>query len=190
MYREIIAAGYGGQGALTIGEFLALAGIEEKLTATWVPTYGQEKRGGDANAGVILSSREIVLPLIERPDILLSMNEKSILRWGPEVKAGGAIFYNSSLIKAVNPMERDVYAIPCNEIAKKIGSEKVANIVLLGAYLAFDAVVGIDTVIKVIEDKIRNKNAELLHQNISALELGAAYFKKRENDSGGGGIFS
>lgn len=181
MYREIVAAGYGGQGALMIGEFLALAGMEENFNATWVPTYGQEKRGGDANASVILSKEEIVLPIIENPHILLSMNEKSIHRWGPEVREGGAILYNSSLIKEVKDMVVVAYAIPCNEIAKKVGSEKVANIVLMGAYLAFDEVVKIDTVKNIIKDKISTKNESLLLQNINAFEAGIEYFRKSAN---------
>lgn len=177
MYREIVAAGYGGQGALTIGEFLSMAGIEERLTTTWVPTYGQEKRGGDANASVILSDEEILLPLVERPDVLLSLNEKSIHRWGPQVKEDGAILYNSSLIQEVKDMGRAVYSIPCGEIAQKIGSEKVANVVLLGAYLAFDEIVKADTVIKMIQGKLRGKNQTLLDQNRNAIELGMEYFR-------------
>lgn len=176
MHREIVAAGFGGQGALMIGEILALAGIEENLDATWVPTYGQEKRGGDANASVILSSEEVVLPLVENPHYLLSLNEKSIRNWGSRVKEGGAVFYNSSLIEQVNGLSVKAYGIPCNEIAKKIGNEKSANIVLLGAYLAFDEFVKYETVKSVIMEKLGKKSEKIARLNIEAMEAGKEMF--------------
>lgn len=179
MYREIVAAGFGGQGALMIGEILALAGIEENLDATWVPTYGQEKRGGDANASVIISSEEVALPLVESPDYLLSLNEKSIRNWGPRVKDGGAVFYNSSLIEKVDGLSVKAFGIPCNEIAKKIGSEKSANIVLLGAYLAFDESVKFETVKSVIMEKLGKKSEKIAKLNINAVEAGKEAFLEK-----------
>ena len=136
MNREIILSGFGGQGVMSIGKNLAEAGVVEGLEVSWVPSYGPEMRGGTANCTVILSSERIGAPLVETATEIIVMNRPSLLKFESAVKPGGTVFVNSSIVpdKVSRTDVRAVY-VPCDEIAAELGNPKVANMVMLGAYI-------------------------------------------------------
>jgi 2-oxoglutarate ferredoxin oxidoreductase subunit gamma len=176
MLGEIIIAGFGGQGVLTLGEFLAMAGIIEGKNVTWVPTYGQEKRGGDANSAVVISDDEVVSPIVENPTALLCMNEKSIHTFSASIVPGGIIFYNSSMAAPYKGRDDiEVIAVPCNEIAVELGNERSANMILLGAYLEYSKLLKKESIIAAMKEKMGDKKEKVIAANALALEKGAEF---------------
>ncbi|NLW17622.1 MAG: 2-oxoacid:ferredoxin oxidoreductase subunit gamma [Firmicutes bacterium] len=136
MTHEIILAGFGGQGVMLMGQMLAYAGMTEGKNVSWLPSYGPEMRGGTANCTVVVSDKPVGSPLITRPGILVAMNLPSLDKFEDNVKPGGLLVYNSSLIS--RPPKRDdieVLAVPANEIANELGNDRIANMVVLGALL-------------------------------------------------------
>ncbi|MFA5058804.1 MAG: 2-oxoacid:acceptor oxidoreductase family protein, partial [Opitutaceae bacterium] len=140
--ERIIIAGFGGQGVLMIGKLLAHAGMMEGKNVTWLPAYGPEMRGGTANCNVIISDDIIGAPIVTEATCVIAMNLPSLDRFESFVRPGGWLLANSSLIPRT-PVRRDVQtlAIPVNDLAQEQGSPKVANVVMLGAYLAVTPVV-------------------------------------------------
>ena len=173
MKKEIILSGFGGQGVMSIGKNLVEAGVEEGLQVSWVPSYGPEMRGGTANCSVILSDDRIGSPLVESPTEIIVMNRPSLAKFAPTVRSGGAIFVNSSII--TDPVTREdvtpVY-IPCDQIAAELGNPKVANMVMLGAYVAYAKVLRVDTIKNMIETMFSGRKAHLIPLNMQALERG------------------
>jgi 2-oxoglutarate ferredoxin oxidoreductase subunit gamma len=174
MILESIFAGFGGQGVLLIGQILAYAGMYESKNTTWFPAYGAEVRGGTANCSVVISDEPIGSPVISEPEIIVAMNRPSLERFEGMLKPGGTLFYNSSIIE-VKPKRTDIkaVAIPANDIANELGNPRVANMVVLGAILKSTGVVNIDTVTKVLQDKVfTGKKKDLITINRKALEKG------------------
>ena len=137
MKEQCIFAGFGGQGMLLIGKFLAEAGMESGKHVSWLPSYGPEMRGGTANCSVVVSDKPVASPLISVADTVLAMNLPSMLKFQSEVKPGGLLLVNSSIIdEKSNRDDCDVVYVPCNHIAEEIGNPKGANVVFLGAYVA------------------------------------------------------
>jgi len=132
-------AGFGGQGVLLLGEVLCEAGMIEERHVSWLPSYGPEMRGGTANCHVILSKKEIGSPIVSTSDILIALNQPSLMKFGPDVVDGGIIFYNSSLIKEKPNLSHKVewIPIPAAEMAEEVGTIKASNMVMLA--LAWDA---------------------------------------------------
>ena len=177
MILESIFAGFGGQGVLLLGQILAYAGMYESKYTTWFPAYGAEVRGGTANCSVVISDEPIGSPVISEPEILVVMNRPSLERFEGMVKPGGTLFYNSSIID-VKPKRTDitVMAIPASDIAAEAGNPRAANMVVLGAILKSTGIVNIDTVTKVLEDKVfTGKKKDLVAVNRVALEKGMAF---------------
>jgi 2-oxoglutarate ferredoxin oxidoreductase subunit gamma len=147
------AAGFGGQGILYLGETLATAGMREGDQVSWLPSYGPEMRGGTAHCNVTLSSQPIGSPLVERATHLVAMNRPSLERFLPEVARGGAVLYDSSLIETA-PLRKDVTAIPvaATKVADRLGSARVANMVMLGALLAQTSHPGLQTVLDLLAE--------------------------------------
>ena len=176
MILESIFAGFGGQGVLLIGQILAYAGMYENKNTTWFPAYGAEVRGGTANCSVVISDEPIGSPVISEPEIIVAMNRPSMEKFEKMLKPGGTLFYNSSIID-VKPKRTDikVVAIPANDIAAGLGNSRVGNMVVLGAILKTTGVVGIDTVTRVLEEKVfTGKKKDLVAVNRAALEKGMA----------------
>lgn len=176
MILESILAGFGGQGVLLIGQILAYAGMYENKNTTWFPAYGAEVRGGTANCSVVISDEPIGSPVISEPEIVVAMNRPSLERFEGMLKPGGTLFYNSSIIE-VKPKRTDIklVAIPANDIAAELGNSRVANMVVLGAIIKSTGVVSVDTVTKVLEDKVFTGNKKhLVAINRAALEKGMA----------------
>jgi len=173
MLERNLFAGFGGQGMLLIGQFLALAGMEEGKHVAWLPSYGPEMRGGTANCSVTVSDKEIASPIINSPDCVIAMNLPSLDKFEDAVRPGGLLIINSDLIdRKAKRTDVDVVYVNANAIAEEIGNPKGANVVILGAYLAKKPVVSIESMMSAIEHKLGAKKARFLEGNKKALLAG------------------
>ena len=180
MKEQCIFAGFGGQGMLLIGKFLAEAGMESGKHVSWLPSYGPEMRGGTANCSVVVSDRPVASPLIAQADTILAMNKPSLLKFQSDVKPGGLLLINSSIIDIKTDRDDvDAVYVPCNEIAESIGNLKGANVVFLGAYIAKKPdVISKEAFINAMRVELGEKKAKFLDGNIKALEAGMAYVQE------------
>ena len=173
MKREIIIAGFGGQGVMSVGKTLVEAGMEEGLEVSSVPSYGPEMRGGTANCAVILSPQTIGSPIVSNPTELIAMNEPSLAKFVDSVQPGGFIFLNGMDIHPEKvPEGVKVIHVPCGEIAARLGNPKVANMVMLGAYIGATDALKADTLRAMIRLKFTGPKAKLVDLNLKALDEG------------------
>ncbi len=174
MTHRIIVSGFGGQGVMALGKTLAEAGMEEGLCVSWIPSYGPEMRGGTANCSVVLSEEEIISPMVLHPTELIVMNKPSLLKFEPLLVSGGILLVNSSIIE-LKSSRADVAAhyIPCLDIANELGSARVANMVMLGAYMEATGLLKTDTVKSIFTHLFTGPKAALVELNIEALHRGA-----------------
>ncbi|RKY75407.1 2-ketoisovalerate ferredoxin oxidoreductase [candidate division KSB1 bacterium] len=175
-------AGFGGQGILLLGVSLAEVGMRCGYHVSWLPSYGPEMRGGTANCHVNLSDTRIGSPLVSRPTVLIAMNLPSLDKFESEVETGGLIIYDSELINR-KPERNDVeiLAIPATKMADELGNTRVANMIILGAYIAYTDVLSKDIVRKTLPSVIKRK--DLISLNEKAIELGYKYGEKLRNYS-------
>ena len=178
--REIILSGFGGQGVMSIGKNLAEAGVVEGLEVSWVPSYGPEMRGGTANCTVILSPERIGAPLVETATEIVVMNRPSLIKFEPVVQPGGIAFINSSIVpdKVTRDDIRAVY-VPCDAIAAELGNPKVANMVMLGAYVGATEALKVETIEEMIHEMFTGKKAKLVPLNLEALQRGIQCAKEQ-----------
>lgn len=173
MERNLMVAGFGGQGVMTLGKFLADATCESTdLNVTFFPSYGAEQRGGTANCYVVISDEEIGAPLGDAMDDLIVMNEPSLHKFLTKLVPGGTLFVNSSIVKSA--VERDdvqVVKVPVTELALEMGNAKVLNIIMLGAYIGYTHVIPREVMWQTIERKLSSK-PKLLPLNKAAFEKG------------------
>ena len=175
---EILIAGFGGQGILFSGKFLAYKGLLDDIQVSWLPSYGPEMRGGTANCSVILSDTPVGSPIITEPDVLIAMNLPSLQKYVGTVKSGGQIYIDSSLISA--RVERDdveVFYIPATQIAKDEGIASLANMIIVGHLLENHPELSFDGIDVVVEKLVPAKKAALKELNMKALNLGKSYNK-------------
>ena len=178
MQNDVIMAGFGGQGILLIGKMLAYAGMHEGKEVSWLPSYGPEMRGGTCNCTVVISDRPVGSPVIRSPRAVLAMNLPSLDKFEGDVRPGGLLLINSSLINR-EPARTDltVVKVPANEIANSLGNPRAANMVALGAYLGATGAVAIAEVEAVVRETFSAK-PQLVDSNLLALhrgfEVGAA----------------
>ena len=173
---QILIAGFGGQGILFSGKFLAYKGLMEELQVSWLPSYGPEMRGGTANCNVILSDDPVGSPIITTPDVLIAMNLPSLQKYVNAVAKGGQIYVDSSLIGA--KVERDdveVFYVPATPMAKDEGISSLANMIILGSLLENNPNMSFDGVSEVVEKLVPPKKAALKELNMKALTLGKEY---------------
>jgi 2-oxoisovalerate ferredoxin oxidoreductase beta subunit len=164
-------AGFGGQGVLLLGQLLTEMGMREGLEVSWLPSYGPEMRSGSAHCHVCLGKERIGSPLIAHPDVLIAMNEISLRKFASEVSSGGLILYNRESLPAdFIPPQARVICVPASEMADKLGSTKVMNIVLMGALLEETECLSPATAMGVLETKI--KKIDLLEIDRQALAAG------------------
>ncbi len=174
-YRTLLAAGFGGQGVMVLGQLIAYTGIAQGLHVTWIPSYGPEMRGGTANCGVVLSEEEIASPVVSEADAVVIMNQPSLAKFEHAAKKGGVLIYNSDLVKYEHPRtDVTVIAVPMNSLAEKLGSDKVANIVGLGALVEATGLVKEDVCIETIKEKLGTKKPKFLPMNLEAFSQGKA----------------
>ena len=175
---EILIAGFGGQGILFSGKFLAYKGLIEELQVSWLPSYGPEMRGGTANCNVILSETPVGSPIITAPDVLIAMNLPSLEKYAGSVVKGGQIYVDSSLIDAkVDRDDVDVFYIPATQMAKDAGISSLANMIIVGHLLENHPELSFDGVCDVVEKLVPPKKAALKELNMKALDLGKNYNK-------------
>ena len=178
MLEQIIVAGFGGQGVLSLGKMLAEAGMEEGKNVTWLPSYGPVMRGGTSNCNVILSDDWIGAPNVTQADAVIVMNKPSLDKFESYVAPGKHLFINSSIIdKKATRTDIMVHYVPANDIAESLGTVKAANMVMMGAYLAVSPVVDTETVIGQLKLVFGEKKAHLIPMNRKAIEAGAESIK-------------
>jgi len=178
--RHLKFAGFGGQGILTSGLILANAGMVAGLESSWIPSYGPEMRGGTANCSVVISDKKIASPVFAKPDVLIAMNGPSLDAFEKDVKPGGLIIVNTSLIHhKVTRTDVKVLSIPVSDIATQIGDKTVSNIVSVGAYIALDPIFDKSRIYEVIERKLHRK--DLLELNKKAIDAGYEWAKNADH---------
>lgn len=175
MLEQNLFAGFGGQGVLLMGQLLAYAGMLEDKFVSWLPAYGPEMRGGTANCSVNISDAPIGSPVVSQATSVVAMNYPSLVKFEDSVQPGGKLFINSSIIDAkAKRSDIEAYYVPCNEIAEELGNPKVANMVMLGAYIAKTKCVEVEHVLDALLNKLGEKKAHLIPLNREALLKGAA----------------
>jgi len=176
MHKEIIVAGFGGQGVLFVGKLLCQTGMRMGLNVTYVPSYGSEVRGGTAHCYVVLSDEPIASPVVSSPDVLIVMNEPSLVRFQFVPVPDGLLALNSSLVNS-RPARTDIEAvsIPATDMANNMGNLKVANMIMLGVCLAHRDILPKNNIIKNLVVMLSSGKEHLLDINTKAVEAGYNY---------------
>ncbi len=174
MLQEMIFAGFGGQGVLSMGTLLAYAAMKENKHVSWMPSYGPEMRGGTANCIVNVSDNPISSPIVTEYDVAVVFNLPSLNKFEPKVKKGGVLIWESSTIKeAPTRKDIDIYAVPAIKTAsEKLKNVKVMNMIALGALVKIKPIIKSDTLIKALKDTLPSRHHHLIPLNEKALELG------------------
>ena len=175
MLEELIVAGFGGQGVLSLGMTLAYAGMVEDKEISWMPSYGPEMRGGTANCIVILSENKISSPILSQFDSAIVLNQPSMDKFAPRIKPGGLLLYESgNIFKPATRDDIDIIGIPATTEALKMKNAKTMNMIMLGAYLQLKPVVKNESILEALAKVLPEKYHHLLPINREALELGEA----------------
>ena len=173
---QYLFSGFGGQGILFAGKFLAYKGLMEDRQVSWLPSYGPEMRGGTANCNIILSETPVGSPIITTPDVLVVMNLPSLQKYVDTVAPGGQIYVDSTLIEEkVARTDVEVFYIPATQMAKDAGIASLANMVLVGHLLQNNPELSFDGVENVVSSLVPPKKAGMVELNMKALNLGKEY---------------
>jgi 2-oxoglutarate ferredoxin oxidoreductase subunit gamma len=173
MQKEIIIAGFGGQGVLFGGQVLAYAAMDTGKEVTWIPSYGPEMRGGTANCTVVIADQEIGSPLVKNPPLAVALNLPSFDKYEEALAAGGTLIVNQSMVD--RPAKRTdirVVLVPCNEIAEQIGDRRLMNMVAVGALLTALPEVSLKDIEKALQAHLPARHQDLLPKNYEALKRG------------------
>lgn len=176
--KQILFAGFGGQGVLSMGKFLTYAAMGAGKNVSWLPSYGAEMRGGTANCLVTIAEEEISSPLTDNPSMAIIMNRPSMDRFEEKVKPQGTLIINSSMVD--RPPRRDdlsIYKLPVNQIADDMGNSGAANMILLGACLQKTNVVPVEQALELFEVIFKGKKESVIQRNREAFLLGVQYAK-------------
>lgn len=180
MKEEIIIAGFGGQGVLSMGKILAYSGLMDDKEVTWMPSYGPEQRGGTANVTVILSDERISSPVLDKYDIVVALNQQSLDKFAPKVKPGGILIYDSNGIHKVP--ERDdisIYRIDAMDATLEMGNSKAYNMVVMGALLeVMPYKLPMENVVKGLKKSLPERHHKLIPMNEQAIEKGRKLINK------------
>ena len=172
--EELIVAGFGGQGVLSLGMTLAYAGMIEGKEISWMPSYGPEMRGGTANCMTIISANKVSSPIISFFDSAIVLNQPSMDKFAARVKPGGLLLYESgNIFKPATRTDIDIVGIPATTEALKMKNPKIMNMIILGGYLALKPVVKIESILEALKKVLPEKYHHLLPINQQALEKGA-----------------
>lgn len=179
MKLEIIIAGFGGQGVLSMGKILAYAGLMEDKEVTWMPAYGPEQRGGTANVTVIVSDDKISSPILSSYDVAIVLNQPSLEKFENKVKPGGIIIYDSNgIVEPPTRKDIDIYKIDAMEAANEMNNTKAFNMIVLGGLLKIKPVVTIESVMKGLKKSLPERHHHLLPMNEQAIMKGMEIIKK------------
>ncbi len=173
MQKEILIAGFGGQGVLFAGQVLAYAAMDTGKIVTWIPSYGPEMRGGTANCTVVIADEEIGSPLVKNPPLVIALNLPSFDKYEELLAPGGTLIVNQSMVDR-GAKRDDIRAVfvPCNEIAEEIGDRKLMNMVAVGALLTALPELSLKDVEKALEAHLPERHKHLLPKNYEALKRG------------------
>jgi 2-oxoglutarate ferredoxin oxidoreductase subunit gamma len=173
MKEEIIIAGFGGQGVLSMGKILAYGGIMQDQEVSWLPSYGPEMRGGTCNVSVVLSDKKISSPVLSKFDTAVILNQQSMDKFEKQVKPGGLLIYDTNGITR-HPERKDIKIcrIDAVEEAAKLGNAKAYNMVVLGAYLKMKPVVTMENVLKGLKKSLPPRRHNLIPMNEEAITVG------------------
>ncbi len=179
MKKSFVFSGSGGQGIMSAGIMLAHTAIDMGKHATYLPEYGPEQRGGSAKCTVVISDEKIVSPLPRYCDNLIAMNSQALAKFGEDIKKGGLLLANANRISDTSEFTNaTVISAPVDDISLEVGSDKTANIVLLGILIGATEIVSRKTLVLSLEDKFKDKKPEILTMNIKALDKGIELGKK------------
>lgn len=173
MTEELIIAGFGGQGVLSMGKILAYSGVMADQEVSWFPSYGPEMRGGTANVTVIISDKRISSPVVNEFDTAIVLNQQSMDKFEKMVKPGGCLLYDpNGITRAPKRTDINIYKIEGTKIAAELGNVKIFNMVVLGAYLKAKPVVNIDSVEKGLQQSLPARHHKLIPLNLDAVQKG------------------
>ena len=176
MTTQILIAGFGGQGVLFAGKFLAYKGMLEDKQVSWLPSYGPEMRGGTANCSIIISDEPVGSPIVSSPDALIVMNLPSFDKYENAVVPGGKVFVDSTLIsRKAQRTDIDAYYIPATKMAADAGIPTLANMIILGKMIKETGAISFENMADVMKKIVSAKRVELIDINIKALEAGYNY---------------
>lgn len=175
MNEEILIAGFGGQGVLSMGKILAYAGMMQGKEVCWMPSYGPEMRGGTANVTVIVGDNRINSPVLQEFDTIIILNQQSLNKFESMVRPGGKLFYDSNGLTTL-PERRDIniYHIPATATANELGNSKVFNIMVLGGVLKVLPIVDIQYVEQGLYKSLPERSHKLIPLNLEAFKKGAS----------------
>jgi 2-oxoglutarate ferredoxin oxidoreductase subunit gamma len=178
MLVKTVFSGFGGQGVIMMGYLLAVAGMYEEKNVTCWPSYGAEVRGGTANCTVVISTEEIASPVASEPEFAVLMNSPSLFRFQNQVQSGGTIFLNSSMVES-RPIRGDIeiFEVPANDLAKESLGSKVANMIMLGAFIKKSGLTSLNAMFQAVKDTFGGRNPAVVKSNKTALQLGFDYLK-------------
>lgn len=179
MLEELIIAGFGGQGVLSLGMTLAYGGMIEEKEISWMPSYGPEMRGGTANCITILSNNKISSPIISKFDSAIILNQPSMDKFASKVKPGGLLLYESgNIFKPSTRSDITIIGIPATTEANRMKNAKIMNMIMLGAYLQQRPVVKKESIVQALKNVLPEKYHHLLPINEQAMEIGASMAKQ------------
>ena len=179
MTEEIIIAGFGVQGVLSMGKIMIYSAVMQDMEVSWMPSYGPEIRGGTANVTVIISTDRISSPILRQYDTAIILNQQSLDKFENSVKQGGVLIYDTNGITR-KPERKDisVYSIDAVEEAGKLNNPKIFNMVVLGAYLKVKPIIKLENVVKGLEESLPERYHHLIPVNRQALEKGMEIIRK------------
>ena len=173
MTEEIIIAGFGGQGVLSMGKILAYSGIMHGQEVSWMPSYGPEMRGGTANVTVILSDEPISSPYLHLFDTAIILNQQSMDKFEESVKPGGTLLYDpNGIIDHPTRTDIEIYQIEGRKYAAELGNKKISNMIVLGAFLKEKPIVDVQNVVDALKKSVSQRHHHLIPLNEEALKLG------------------
>lgn len=173
MKKEIIAAGFGGQGVLSMGKILAYAGLMDDLEVTWMPSYGPEQRGGTANVTVVLSDAPISSPVLDMYDTAVILNQQSLDKFESKIKPGGVLIYDPyGIHRKPSRTDISIYPVEAMEAAIELKNAKTYNMIVLGALLKVNPVVDIESVMRGLKKALPERHHHLLPANREAILKG------------------
>lgn len=179
MTYELIIAGFGGQGVLSMGKILAYSGLMEDKEVSWMPSYGPEQRGGTSNVTVIVSDEQVSSPVVNEYDIVVALNQPSLEKFAPHVKPGGVLLYDSNGIHYAKPRtDIEVYEIDATNEATRMGNSKVFNMLILGGLLKTRPILEMESIKKGLEKSLPERHHKLIPMNMEALARGAELIVK------------
>jgi len=173
MTEEILIAGFGGQGVLSMGKIMAYSGLLQEMEVSWMPSYGPEMRGGTANVIVIISSEKISSPIIKRFDTAIILNQQSMDKFENSVKPGGVLIYDCNGITRY-PERKDIniYRVDAAEEASILKSPKTFNMIVLGGFLKVKPIIRLENIVKGLKKSLPERYHNLIPMNEKALERG------------------